>query len=111
MAWYDWATGKAELDWAEDVGGGLWNKITGSPTAADRREQQNAVNAQIKAYQDQTAMARQQLDEARDATNAEKRRVNEKQIRALRRNYRAQGAGLLGVGEPANQDMDAKLGG
>jgi hypothetical protein len=75
------------------------------------RDQRDMVNAQIKAYQDQTAMARQQLDEARAATDAEKRRVNEKQIRALRRNYRAQGAGMLGVGQPANQDMDAKLGG
>lgn len=75
------------------------------------RDQRDMVNSQIKAYQDQTAMARQQLDEARDATNAENRRVNEKQIRALRRNYRAQSAGLLGVGQPANPDMDAKLGG
>ena len=77
------------------------------------RDQRDMVNAQIKAYQDQTALARQQLDEARSATDAEKRRVNEKQIRTLRRNYRAQGAsaGLLGVGQPANGDMDAKLGG
>lgn len=75
------------------------------------RDQRDMVNAQIKAYQDQTALAKSQLDEARNATDAEKRRVNEKQIRTLRRNYRAQGAGLLGVGQPANQDMDAKLGG
>jgi hypothetical protein len=75
------------------------------------RDQRDMVNAQIKAYQDQTALARQQLDEARAATDAEKRRVNEKQIRTLRRNYRAQGAGLLGQGQPANQDMDTKLGG
>ncbi len=75
------------------------------------RDQRDMVNSQIKAYQDQTAMARDQLNEARDATAAEKRRVNEKQIRALRRNYRAQGAGMLGVGEPATQDMDSKLGG
>lgn len=75
------------------------------------RDQRYAVNAQIKAYQDQTALARQQLDEARQATEAEKRRVEEKQIRALRRNYRAQGAGMLGVGTSATQDMNAKLGG
>lgn len=77
------------------------------------RDQRDMVNAQIKAYQDQTALAKQQLDEARAQTDAEKRRVNEKQIRTLRRNYRAQGAsaGLLGVGQPANGDMDAKLGG
>ena len=75
------------------------------------RDQRDMVNAQIKAYQDQTALARQQLDEARSQTQAEKRRVEEKQIRALRRNYRAQGAGMLGVGSPASQDMTDKLGG
>jgi hypothetical protein len=75
------------------------------------RDQRNMVNAQIKAYQDQTAMAKQQLDEARQATQAEKRRVEEKQIRALRRNYRAQGAGMLGVGSSASDDMNQKLGG
>ena len=75
------------------------------------RDQRNMVNAQIKAYQDQTALARQQLDEARAATQAEKRRVEEKQIRSLRRNQRAQGVGLLGVGQPATQDMNSNLGG
>jgi hypothetical protein len=75
------------------------------------RDQRDMVNSQIKAYQDQTALARQQLDETRAATDAEKRRVNEKQIRTLRRNYRAQGAGLLGVGQSANQDMNTQLGG
>lgn len=75
------------------------------------RDQRNAVNAQIKAYQDQTNLARQQLDEARAATQAEKRRVEEKQIRALRRNYRSQGAGMLGVGSSATDDMNSRLGG
>lgn len=75
------------------------------------KDQRNMVNAQIKAYQDQTALARQQLDEARAATSAEKRRVNEKQIRSLRRTSRAQGAGLLGVGQSATQDTSSQLGG
>lgn len=75
------------------------------------RDQRNMVNAQIKAYQDQTNLAKQQLDEARNQTNAEKRRIEEKQIRSLRRNYRAQGAGMLGVGGSASDDMNSKLGG
>ena len=75
------------------------------------RDQRNLVNSQIKAYQDQTALAKQQLDESRAATQAEKRRVEEKQIRALRRNYRSNGAGMLGVGNSASQDMDSQLGG
>jgi hypothetical protein len=73
------------------------------------RQQRDMVNAQIKAYQDQTNLAKQQLDEARNATQAEKRRVEEKQIRALRRNYRA--AGMLGTGAAASEDMNQKLGG
>lgn len=75
------------------------------------RDQRDMVNAQIKAYQDQTNLAQEQLDQARNETDAEKRRVNEKQIRGLRRNYRAQGAGLLGVGNPASEDMNGQLGG
>jgi len=77
----------------------------------NEREQRDLVNTQIKAYTDQTAITRQQLTQAREATEIERRRVNEKQIRALRRSYRAPGGGLLGVGQPATQDMDAKLGG
>lgn len=75
------------------------------------RDQRDMINAQIKAYQDQTALERSRLDEARAATQAEKRRVEEKQIRTLRRNYRSQGIGMLGVGSPAADDMNAKLGG
>lgn len=84
-----------------------------SPRDARHKEAEAryAINSQIKAYNEQTALARQQLNEARAQTNAEKRRVNEKQIRSLRRNYRAQGAGLLGVGNPATEDMGSKLGG
>lgn len=77
----------------------------------NERDQRDLINTQIKAYQDQTAITRQQLNQSREATEFEKRRVNEKQIRSLRRNYRASGSGFLGVGQPANQDMDAKLGG
>lgn len=75
------------------------------------RAQRELVNSQIKAYQDQTNLAKQQLDETRAQTEAEQRRVNEKQIRSLRRSYRAQGASLLGVGSPASQDTESKLGG
>jgi len=72
-------------------------------------EQARLVNSQIKAYQDQTNLAKQQLDQSRKSTEAESRRVQEKQIRSLRRNYRVQG--LLGVGNPATQDMSNQLGG
>ena len=92
----------------ENTTGGLY-----SPREARHKEAESryAVNAQIKAYNDQTALAKQQLDETRAQTLAEKRRVNEKQIRTLRRNNRAQSVGLLGVGTPATEDMNGKLGG
>jgi hypothetical protein len=75
------------------------------------RQQQRDINAQVKAYQDQTELAKQQLDTAREASTAEKRRIEEKQIRSLRRSSSAQSTGMLGVGQPATEDMTAKLGG
>ena len=88
-----------------------WTKVS-SLGLYDRErdlDQRRLVNSQIKAYQDQTNLAKQQLDESRKSTEAQSRRVQEKQIRSLRRNYRAQG--LLGVGNPATQDMSNQLGG
>ena len=94
-----------------DFEGAAFNKVTGRPSSDEKRNQQYAMNDQVKAYQDQTALAKQQLDEARNATTAEKRRVEEKQIRSLRRNYRTQSVGMLGVGSPDTSDMNQKLGG
>ena len=85
---------------------GLYN---GKQNREKEREQRDLVNTQIKAYQDQTNLTKQQLDESRKSTESQSRRVQEKQIRSLRRNYRAQG--LLGVGNPATQDMSNQLGG
>jgi len=75
------------------------------------RQQRQVVNDQIAAYKEQTALAKQELDETRAQTETERRRVQEKQIRSLRRNYRAASIGMLGQGQPATQDMDTKLGG
>lgn len=74
------------------------------------REAQRAINAQVKAYRDQTELARQELERTRGEQDIEKRRVQEKQIRSLRRNYRAQGIGMLGLGQPAANDMASRLG-
>lgn len=75
------------------------------------RDQRKMINNQINAYKEQTALTRQQLNETRAETAVEKRSIQEKQIRSLRRNYRAQGAGMLGQGQAAEQDMNNKLGG
>jgi len=94
----------------------VWDKatdilhgISGMPTADDKRNQQKMINDQIKAYKDQTDITRQELNSKRDQVASEKRRVEEKQIRSLRRNYRA--PGFLGGGESAQPDMTSKLGG
>ncbi len=108
MSWWD--------DIVDDVEG-AFNAITGRPSAAQQRQQAADTQAQIKAYQDQTALAKEQLDEARNATDAQKRKVEEKQIRSLRSNYRSPNsgssgsAGMLGVGTGGTSDMNANLGG
>lgn len=74
---------------------------------------QKMINEQIRSYREQTELTKKQLEESRSANEAEKRRVQEKQIRSLRNNYRAQGLGgnMLGNGQPASEDMSPKLGG
>ncbi len=56
-----------------------------------KRQASRLANEQIKAYKEQTAITNQQLSEAREAKAAEKRRIDEKQIRRLRHNFRPAG--------------------
>jgi hypothetical protein len=83
------------------------------PAGSRRQEQdaQAAMNAQIKAYQDQTALTREELARKQGEEKVEKRRVEEKQIRALRGSYRGAGGGLLGSQQSTQPDMSLKLGG
>lgn len=74
------------------------------------QDQKQLIAEQMKAYKDQTEILRNETNRARDEENVEKRRIQEKQIRSLRRNYRPTGGGMLGIGEPAAQDMSSKLG-
>jgi hypothetical protein len=76
-------------------------------------DQRHLIEEQMRAYKEQTELTRKSLEEARTQRDVEKRRVQEKQIRSLRRNYRASsgGGGMLGVGQPASEDMNNKLGG
>lgn len=78
-------------DRIDDKLGGLYNKITHNPSAAERRQQSNMVNDQISAYKEQTNLAREQLNRTRDEATAQKRKIDEKQIRSLRRNFRPAG--------------------
>jgi len=96
---------KPVTDKVRDIGG----KILGIPDADEKRRQQAAMNDQIKAYRDQTELSRQELNKAKDAQSTEQRRIQEKQIRALRRNYRP--AGILTAASSSQNDMSTKLGG
>lgn len=110
MGIFDWITGggivKPITDKLVDVG----QKAFGIPDAAEKRKQAAMMNEQVKAYKDQTELTRQELNKTKDAQNVEQRRIQEKQIRSLRRSYRP--AGILGTGQGTGQaDMSAKLGG
>jgi len=117
MSIWDWVSGKGELDVFNKYGGnqstnfagGIVNKMTGNPSAKDKRAQQQSMNDQIKAYRDQSELAQQQINEAKSSQDIEKRRIQEKQIRSLRRSYRP--AGILGQGAPAADDVSNQLGG
>lgn len=88
-------------------------KVVGMPTSKDIKKQKKEINAQIKAYQQQTELTRQQLQAAKDQETAEKRRVEEKQIRALRRSNRSQGflGTSLGTTNEEQPGASASLGG
>lgn len=64
---------------------------------------------QIRDYKAQTELTRQEMATKSNEVNAEKRRVEEKQIRALRGNYRGQS--LLGAQSSNQNGMSDKLGG
>lgn len=85
-----------------------FHAASGTPTADEKRNQQKAINDQVKYYKEQTELTRKEINEKRNQINAEKRRVQEKQVRALRRNY--SGRGFLGSGESSESGMNAKLG-
>lgn len=74
------------------IGAGIGGKLLEDNDDDSRRE----LNEQIRAYKEQTELTREELRHKQEETRAEKRRVEEKQIRALRNNYRAKG--FLGGG-------------
>jgi hypothetical protein len=103
---------KGHSETALDQVEGLANKILGRPSAAEKREQANVINDQIQAYKNQTEITQRELQSKQAEQAAEKRRINEKQIRTLRNSYRPNISGFLnnqalGVGSGLNN----KLGG
>lgn len=83
------------IDTLEGSASRIWHGITGTPTEDEKRNQRYAINDQIKAYKDATELTQQQLAQTQAEKAVEKRKINEKQIRALRNNFRPAG-GFLG---------------
>jgi hypothetical protein len=90
----------------------------GVKTGEQKRMEQNAINDQIKAYKDQTQITKDEIARKRGEELTEKRRIEEKQIRSLRRNYSSRS--LMGSAQPSSSlgnpatsqpDMQSKLGG
>lgn len=82
----------------------------------ERHERNEQVKSQMEAYKEQTQLTRDEINRKRGEEKAEKRRVEEKQIRNLRRNYSTRG--LLNYqnqqassgAAPAQADVSNKLG-
>jgi hypothetical protein len=96
--------------------GNVWDKttdvlhaVTGIPTADQKRNASKLVNDQIRAYKEMSEISKNELASKKNEELAEKRKIEEKQIRSLRRNYRPQG--IMSASSPTEQDMSTKLGG
>jgi LAS superfamily LD-carboxypeptidase LdcB len=85
--------------------------LIGMPTSKDVDKQKKEMNAQIKAYNEQTKIAKEEQSRLKDEQTAEKRRIQEKQIRSLRRSSRSQNVGFLGSSQETQPGQSAKLGG
>lgn len=85
--------------------------VIGLPTSGEVSKQKKEMNQQIKAYKEQTEIAKAEQNRLKDEEVAEKRRVQEKQIRALRRSNRSQNVGFLGTSQEYQQGQSSKLGG
>lgn len=83
---------------------GLYNARESRHQEADLRYQ---VNDQMKAYKDAAEITRQEIERKRGEEKAEKRRIEEKQIRALRGRFRSQG--IMG-GQPVGAGASAAPG-
>jgi hypothetical protein len=77
-----------------DIAGGVINKVTGNKPEREKRSEARAIGEQIQAYKDQTALAAKEVETARAEKDVQKRKINEKQIRSLRNNFRPSGGFL-----------------
>lgn len=86
---------------AEESG---FNAVTGRTSSSDKRIQTQQINDQIQAYKDQTAITQKQIDSVKAEKDAEKRKINEKQIRSLRSSNRSSSGFLNSSGAPSSSN-------
>lgn len=90
----------------------IWDKVTdighavtGIPTAEERRAAMTGLKDQANFQREQMQLARNETERLRGEADAEKRRINEKQIRSMRRSFRP--AGFLD--QPGNVGANSQL--
>jgi hypothetical protein len=90
-----------------EMGKGIFDTITGQPSSAEKK----LMNEQMKAYKEQSEITKNELNRVKGEEVAEKRRIQEKQIRALR--GRQSSRGFLGTTSPeaTTPGTSSKLGG
>ncbi len=89
-----------------DALGSVFHAVTGTMNASEKRQQKQAIQSQVDYYRKQSEISDSQISQAREQQMVEKRRINEKQIRSLRRSFRP--AGLL---DSTSGDIADNLGG
>lgn len=67
------------------------HRLFGMPTDREQTDMRYQVQDQMKAYKDQMEITKQEIERKRGEEKAEKRRIEEKQIRALRGRLRTPG--------------------
>jgi|SRR5580698_6316221 hypothetical protein len=90
-----------------EMGKGIFNTITGQPSDAEKK----LMKEQMRAYKEQTEITKNEINRAKDEQLVEKRRIQEKQIRALR--GKSSSRGFLGTTSPeaSTPGTSSKLGG
>lgn len=97
--WQEWK------DWWK----GADKKLDDAVGTTARKNAERLTQAQIKSYQDQSKITQDAINEARQQKAVEKQRIDEKRVRALRRNYRT--PGFLGSGSVDAPPVQNLLGG
>lgn len=93
-----------------DALGSVWHAVSGTMNEDDKRNARYAMQDQINLYRKQTELSESEIARKRSEEIVEKRRIEEKQIRALRRNFSPGGfldSGSVGSGAPISDKLGA----